>query len=122
MLQLLMLEDTQSRVDELKKRISRCRFAHADTNRKAIAALQQYRFDTFFMDFNLAKREDSKETAEWMVDNKVDISVGKVIIHSMDSKGASELNDILGWHFDVLIIPGVWDMVSINNGRLQLIL
>ena len=113
MLNILMVENTQSRVNAFKRNISEnCRFAHAKTSNQAIRAIKKYNFDFIFLDYNLDGGKTTEPLANWMIEHDKEIYIPRnIIIHSMDSKGSSHLKEILetSFKFKVSIIQDLWD-------------
>jgi hypothetical protein len=110
---ILILEDDMSRMEQFEKNLSDHHVVHAETAELTIELLTMYEWDWLFLDHDLGGETmvDSFIThntgyavASWLEQN-VDHMPSRIIIHSFNPTGADNIHKALP---DAVKLPGAW--------------
>jgi|SRR5260221_1446260 len=93
LLRVLIVEDTEERQKVLTNLYRAHAWVLVNTALRAIAMVKAYEFDIISLDYNLRGDLDGNEVANAILHSQN--SKARVVIHSMNPRGANELSQIL---------------------------
>ena len=111
MLKVLILEDSQDRIEYFKKNFTNAELLFTDIPQEAIKILQNNKIDYLFLDHDLggtvfAKSDENSgyAVAKWLEENKSFIPAN-IFLHSLNPDGVKNMNQALP---DAKPAPFIW--------------